>query len=153
MQQAQSKASIEATARKLGVELLFPQVNSVDDISAAFQQAQNWKADGYITLSQTLTNIAQEQIAELASKSGRPLALQTPRGAQAGALISLNDNVADIFRIAGIQVAKILKGASPSTLPVEKSSDLELVINLKAATQLNISIPNELLSRATSIIR
>lgn len=153
VQQANSKQSIEGAAKKLGIDLLFPDVSSGGDIPSAFQKARDWGADGYINLSQTLTNNAQEQIADLAAKAGRPLVVHTARGVEAGALISLNDDALDIFRIAGAQVGKILKGASPATLPVEKSSRPELIISLKAAKRLNLTLPNTLLSRATRVIQ
>ena len=153
VQQAGYKKSIEAAAKRLGIELLFPDVLFGKDLPLAFQQAEVWGADGFIALSQTLTNNEQEQIANLATKSGRPLVVHTARGAEAGALISLNDNNLDIFRIAGSQVAKILKGASPATLPVERSSRPELIVNLKAAKRLNLTLPNTLLSKATTIIQ
>lgn len=153
VQQAGYKKSIEAAAKRLGIELLFPDVLSGKDLPLAFQQADAWGADGFVALSQTLTNNEQEQIANLAAKSGRPLVVHTARGADAGALISLNDDTLDIFRTAGGQVAKILKGASPATLPIEKSSRPELIINLKAATRLNLTLPDTLLSRATKIIQ
>lgn len=153
VQQAAYKQSIEATAKRLGIELLFPDVLSGKDLPLAFQQAEAWGADGFIALSQTLTNNEQEQIANLAAKSGRPLVVHTARGADAGALISLNDDTLDIFRTAGDQVAKILKGASPATLPIEKSTRPELIINLKAAKRLNLTLPSALLSRATKVIQ
>jgi putative ABC transport system substrate-binding protein len=153
VQQAAAKRSLEESAQKLGMALIFPEVQSADDFSAAFVAAQEWKADAYVTFSQVLTSNEQPQIVELARKAKRPLIFHRPEGAEAGALMSLNDDAADIFRTAAGHVAQILRGASPTTLAVKPSANPELVINLRTAKELGVDIPSKLLERASRVIQ
>jgi putative ABC transport system substrate-binding protein len=151
-QQVATKRTLETTAQKLGIELLFPDITSGKDIPAAFDAAREWRADAIVTMQQALTTSEQGQIVDLAAKVGLPLLYTRPEGVEAGALMSLNDDAIGIFRSSAGHVAKILKGASPATMPVVLAANAELVINLRTAKILGVTIPPSMVKRATRII-
>jgi putative ABC transport system substrate-binding protein len=151
-QQVAAKRTLETTAQKLGIELLFPDITSGKDIPAAFDAAREWRADAFVAMQQALTTSEQGQIVDLAAKAGLPLLFPRPEGVEAGALMSLNDDAIDIFRSSAGHVAKILKGASPATMPVVLAANAELVINLRTAKILGVTIPPSMVTRATRVI-
>ena len=151
-QQVVAKQTLETTAKKLGIELLFPDLTTAKDIPAAFDAAREWRADAFVAMQQALTTSEQGQIVDLAAKAGLPLLFPRPEGVEAGALISLNDDAIAIFRSSAGYVAKILKGASPATMPVVFVANAELVINLRTSKTLGVTIPPNMLKRATRVI-
>jgi putative ABC transport system substrate-binding protein len=151
-QQVAAKQTLETTAKKLGIDLLFPDLTTAKDIPAAFDAAREWRADAVVAMQQALTTSEQGQIVDLAAKAGLPLLFPRPEGVEAGALISLNDDAIAIFRSSAGYVAKILKGASPATMPVVLVANAELVINLRTAKTLGVTIPPNMLKRATRVI-
>lgn len=151
-QQVAAKQNLETTAKKLGIDLLFPDLTTAKDIPAAFDAAREWRADAVVAMQQALTTSEQGQIVDLAAKAGLPLLFPRPEGVEAGALISLNDDAIAIFRSSAGYVAKILKGASPATMPVVLVANAELVINLRTAKTLGVTIPPNMLKRATRVI-
>lgn len=148
VQQAAARRSLEDKARELDLSLLFPAMESARDFPSAFSLAREWDAEAYVTLAQTLTSNEQKRIIEFTTRIGRPLMFHSPEGAEGGALMSLNDDVGQIFVNAAGHVARILRGASPATLPVEPSSSLEFTVNLGAAAALGLSMPQAMLDRA-----
>lgn len=151
-QQVAAKQTLETTAKKLGIDLLFPDLTTAKDIPAAFDAAREWRADAVVAMQQALTTSEQGQIVDFAAKAGLPLLFPRPEGVEAGALISLNDDAIAIFRSSAGYVAKILKGASPATMPVVLVANAELVINLRTAKTLGVTIPPNMLKRATRVI-
>lgn len=150
--EARVKQSLEMTAQKLGITLLFPDITTAKDIPAAFDAAREWHADAFFTMQQALTVREQNQIVDLAAKAGLPLYFPRPQGVEAGALISLGDDANKIFASAAGYVAKILAGASPATMPIVPATNAELTINLRTAKTLGLTIPPSLVHRATRVI-
>jgi putative ABC transport system substrate-binding protein len=95
----------------------------------------------------------QKQIVELAVKTKLPVVYERARTVDAGGLMSYGINSADLDRRAATYVDKILKGAKPADLPVEQPTKFELLINLKAAKQIGLTIPPNVLARADKVIR
>ena len=123
------------------------------DFAGAFQAAAKERANALITVRGTLFNRYPKQIADLAIKNRLPSMCETSDYVEAGGLMSYGVNVADQFRRAAIYVDRILKGAKPADLPVEQPTKFELVINLKTAKQIGLTIPPEVLARANRLIK
>src|SRR5262249_11377794 len=105
-----------------------------------------------ITFSDTLTFNFANQVAELASRSRLPLMSPFHEIAVAGGLMSYGPSISDLFRRQALYVEKILRGAKPADLPVEQPIKFELVINLKTAKALGLTVPPSLLARADEVI-
>ena len=152
---AQELREVELAAGALGVKLQYLDVLAPKDIEAAFQAAVKGRADGALMMvSGGIAGAANRvQIVERAVKS-RLAAIYDRRSAvEAGGLMSYGANLPDLDRRAAIYVDKILKGAKPADLPVEQPTKFELVINLKAAKQIGLTIPPNVLVRADKVIR
>jgi len=98
-------------------------------------------------------NPRRKEVAELAVKSRLPTIYREVESVEAGGLMSYGVNILDLFRRAATYVDKILKGAKPADLPVEQPTKFELVINIKAANQIGLTIPPNVLARADRVIR
>ena len=143
----------EAATRALGLPL---QVQNVKDASAlpdAFSTMTKERADGLIVFPDPMFLTQRTQIADLAARHRLPAIYGIPEHAQAGGLMSYAANRAALFRRAAIYVDKILKGAKPGDLPVEQPTKFELVINIKTAKALGLTIPQSLLLRADEVIQ
>jgi putative tryptophan/tyrosine transport system substrate-binding protein len=123
------------------------------DFEGAFQAAAKGRASGLITISGSLLNRYTKRIADLAIKNRLPSMHERSFYVEAGGLMSYTSNETESFRRAATYVDKILKGAKPADLPVEQPTKFEYVINLKTAKQIGLTIPPDLLARATKIIR
>ena len=144
----------EAAARALKIQLQSLEVRGPNpDIDGAFQIAANGRANALITLRNPVTNRQQKQIAELAIKNRLPSMCEGSDYVEAGGLVSYAANDAENFRRAATYVDKILKGANPADLPVEQPTKFELVINLKTAKQIGLTIPQKVLARADKVIK
>ena len=152
-QQASAKRNLELAASKLGLSLLFGTIRSGKDLPGAFELAASWGADAFVTMQQTLTSNEQNQILELAAKAKRPLLFHRAEGPENGALLSLGDDADEIFRSAAGYVARVLKGESPATMALQPSSKPELIINLKTAKALGLTIAPAVLKKATRVIQ
>jgi putative ABC transport system substrate-binding protein len=111
------------------------------------------RTDAVIFAENTLFIADRRHIAELALMHRLPMMVPASEYAQAGALISYGTDYLDLFRRAAIYVDKILKGAKPGDLPIEQPTKFELVINLKTAKALGLTIPQSLLQRADELIQ
>ena len=142
----------EAAARALGVQLQVWKVRSGGDLDPAFTAIARTHAVGIIILPGTTPFAYRAHIAQLAVKHHLPTLAWARALAEAGCLMSYGANLSDAVRRAAYFVDKILKGAQPADLPVEQATTFELVINLKTAKALGLTIPQSLLQRADQVI-
>ncbi len=144
----------ENAARALGVKLQSLEVRWPYDFEKAFRAAVNWRAEGLIVMGRGMgRRQTLQQVAELAAKHRLPAMYSLQRYVFAGGLMSYATNRLDLYRRAATYVDKILKGAKPGDLPVERPTKFELIINLKAAKQIGVTIPPEVLFRADKVIK
>jgi putative ABC transport system substrate-binding protein len=144
----------EATARALQIPLQSLEVRGPNpDLEGAFQAAAKGRVNALITVRNSMLSRNAKRIADLAIKSRLPSMSDGPDFVEAGCLISYSSNAAENFRRAATYVDKILKGAKPADVPVEQSTKFELVINLKTAKQIGLTIPPNVLARADKVIR
>lgn len=146
------QGNVEAVARKAGVEVLAVQARTPGEIENAFSTMAQKTTGAVIIASDALFTQQIRQIATLADKTRLPVIGPFRQYADAGALMSYGQNFTDHFRRAATYVDKIFKGAKPADLPVEQPTKFELVVNLKTARLLGLSVPHELLLRADQVI-
>jgi putative ABC transport system substrate-binding protein len=140
-------------ARALGLTLQPWEVRSADDIDRVFASMGKQRLDGvYVTLG-PLMLANQKRTVGLALKSRLPSTYYYREAVEAGGLMSYGADLADSYRRVAYYVDRILKGAKPADLPVEQPTKFELVINLKTAKQIGLTIPPEVLARATKLIK
>ncbi len=144
---------IEDAARKVGVEVYFVEVRRPDDFEQAFAAMSRERADGLLAFGGPLLFTHRRQIVDLAAKHRLPATYPVREYAELGGLFSYGASITDLYRRAGIYVDKILKGARPADLPVEQPTMFEMVINLKTAKALGLTIPQSVLIRADEVIR
>jgi putative ABC transport system substrate-binding protein len=142
----------EEAARVLGVQLLTIEISTPDRIAEAFEKAVAGGADGLCILPATMFYDHREEIVALAAKTGLPAIYPGRAGVLLGGLLSYGPKNADLFRSAAIYVDKILKGAKPADLPVQQPTTFELVVNLKTAKALGLTVPSAILARADEVI-
>jgi putative tryptophan/tyrosine transport system substrate-binding protein len=135
------------------VTRVLAEVRSTEDFEAAMAVMKDRNARGFIVLAGPLIAANTERINELAVGNGLAVMRPTRRGAAAGGLLSYSDNARERWRRAATYVDEILKGAGPGDLPMEQPMKFELVINLKAAKALGLTIPPTLLFQATEVIQ
>jgi ABC-type uncharacterized transport system substrate-binding protein len=150
---AQTFRETELAAEALRVTLLYDDVLSPKDIEAAFQRAFKGRADAVLALGNSVLNAYRAKVADLAVKNRLPAMYYAAEFVEDGGLISYGVDFPDLFRRAATYVDKILKGAKPAELPVEQPTKFELVINLKTAKQIGLTIPPNVLARADKVIR
>jgi putative tryptophan/tyrosine transport system substrate-binding protein len=144
----------ETAARALKIELQSLGLRGQNpDFEAAFQTAAKGRVSALITITNSLTNFYRKKIAALAIKHRLPSMYERSENVEAGGLMSYSANEAESFRRAAVYVDKILKGARPKDLPVEQPTKFELVINLKTAKQIGLTIPQSVLYRADKVIK
>ena len=152
--QAREMKEIELAAAALGVKLQPIDVLTIKDIEPAFRAAVKGRVDAVLeNISGSIRSAAQKELAELAIKHRLPVMRERPEHVEAGGLMSYGVNLADLDRRAATYVDKILKGAKPAELPVEQPKKFEFIINLKAAKQIGLTIPPNVLARADRVIR
>src|SRR5262249_11035357 len=135
-------------ARALGIQLFVIEVVSADTADAAYQGARKSRCGAAVTIQSALFQALHGRLAELALTSRLPVLSAESGFAQAGGLMNYGDSIDQAWRRSAVQVDKILKGAKPADLPVEQPTKFELVINLKTAKALGLTIPPSLLARA-----
>jgi putative ABC transport system substrate-binding protein len=143
----------QVAARAIGVELKSLEVRRSDDFEGAFRAATAGGAGALVVFQSALINTHRIQIVELAAKRRLPTMFEEGTQVEAGGLMSYGPSFFDLQRRAATYVDKILKGAKPADLPVEQPTKFELVINLKTAKQIRITIPPNVLARADKVIR
>ncbi len=150
---AQALRETELVARAFGVKLQYLDVLDPKDIETAFQAASKGRADAVLVLPNPVAISQRTQVIDLAGKSRLPTMYYSPDYVEAGGLIYYGPSPSDRFRRAATYVDKILKGAKPADLPVEQPTKFELIINLKAAKQIGLTIPQSVLYRADKVIK
>jgi ABC-type uncharacterized transport system substrate-binding protein len=151
---AQALKEIELAAKAFGVQLQYLDVLDSKDIETAFRAAGKGRAEAVLMMvTGGVANSQRPQIAELAVKSRLPAIYRNREDVEAGGLMTYGVNVNDLDRRAATYVDKILKGAKPADLPVEQPIKFEFIVNLKAAKQIGLTIPPNVLARADKVIR
>ena len=143
----------EAAARARGWTLISLEVRDGGEIDVAFTAATSARAGGLLVLPSALPDGNARRIAGLAAKSRLPVVYALRSYVEAGGLMHYGADVVEIWRRAAVFVDKILKGAKPGDLPIEQPTKFELVINLKAAKAIGLTIPQSVLSRADEIVQ
>ena len=143
----------QAAARSLGIEIQLFDVRNRKELESAFSVMAKARADAFTVMGDPMFLSQQNQIANLATTSRLPSVFARNENVEAGGLMSYGPTLADQFRQAATYVDKILKGAKPGDLPVEEPTRMYLVINLKTAKALGLTIPQSLLVRADEVIQ
>jgi len=151
---AQALQETELAAGVLGLKLQYLDVLSSNDFETAFRKASKERADAVVMMvAGPVYNPHRTHVVELAAKNRLPAIYRNREDVEAGGLMFYGVNVTDLDRRAATYVDKILKGAKPADLPVEQPKKFEFVINLKAANQVGLTIPPNVLARADRIIK
>jgi putative tryptophan/tyrosine transport system substrate-binding protein len=145
------KKSVEVAARTVGVEIKSVPVQDPNQFGSAFEDAHG--VDALMQMDDPFFTTHRRQIAELAVKSRLPAIYGLRPSVDAGGLMSYGADSRDLYRRAATYIDKILKGAKPGDLPIEQPAKFELVINLKTAKALGLTIPQSILTRADEIIQ
>jgi putative ABC transport system substrate-binding protein len=143
----------DGAARALGVRLQVVEARGPDDFDRAFSDMTRARASALTVLRTTMFFNERRRLVDLAAKTRLPAVYGLREYVDAGGLMAYGPNLADLFRRAASYVDKILKGAKPGDLPVEQPTKFELVINLKTAKALGLTIPPSLLGRADEVIQ
>jgi len=145
--------STDAAARALAVRLQRVEARSADDLDGAFGAMTEGRADALLVWTSAMFLSERKRIVDFAAKSRIPAVYPWREAVDAGGLIGYGPSPPAVFRRAATHVDKILKGAKPGDLPVEQPTKFELVINMKTAKALGLTIPQSLLLRADEIIQ
>ena len=151
-----AKISLRETqdaAKAEAMHLQILEIREASDFQSAFRAANKGRARALILLPAPIVATQAKQIAELALKNNLPAISPVSEFPNAGGLMSYGANLADLYRRAATYVDKILKGVKPIDLPVEQPTKFELVLNLKTAKQIGLTIPPNMLARADRVIR
>ena len=144
---------MEAAAKTLGLRLQSLGVTGSDDFEKVFEAAKNAGAQALTSVPSPFLATHRALIFDFAAKNRLPAMYSTSDFVEAGGLMSYGPDLLDNWRRAAIFVDKILKGAKPADLPVEQPMKFELIINLKAAKQIGVTIPPNVLARADKVVR
>ena len=143
---------VQEAARTKGLQLHVLKANSESEIDSAFASLVQLHADALVVAGDPFLSSRREQLVALASRHAVPSSYAWREFAAAGGLISYGSSISSAFRLLGAYAGKILKGAKPADLPVELSTTFELVINLKTAKALGLTVPQSMLTRADEVI-
>jgi putative ABC transport system substrate-binding protein len=150
---AQQWKESQLPARELGLQLHSIEVSRTDKYEDAFKEAATMRSTAVAVTHSALFVSNQQIIADLATKNRLPAIYARGDYVAGGGLMSYGPDQAEPFRRAAVLVDKILKGAKPADLPVEQPTKFELIVNLKAAKQIGLTIPPNVLARADRVIR
>ncbi len=150
---ASMRRELEAAAQTLGLTLRIFEVRGLRDIEAAFPALVKERGGALIVLPHPVTTTNRRHIVDLAAKHRLPVVYPWKEDADAGGLMAYGPNITDLYRRAAVYVDKILKGAKPADLPVEQPTRFELVVNMKTAKALGLTIPSSILIRAEQVIQ
>jgi putative ABC transport system substrate-binding protein len=150
---AQSLREVELAARAFKVELQNVDILDPKNIDAAFRTAIDGRADAVMVLPGAVFDSRRSEIADLARKNRLPAIYYKAEFVEDGGLMTYGTSWTDMSRRAATYVDKILKGAKPADLPIEQPKTFELIVNLKAAKQIGLTIPPNVLARADRVIK
>jgi len=143
---------IEEAARTLGMQLQLVSADRPDEIESAFSKMAKERADAFIVMPSPMLFGEHHRIVELAANGRLPGMYQAREFVDAGGLMSYGANLDDLFRRSAVYVDKILKGAKPAELPVERPTKFELVINVKTARAMGLTVNRDVLLVADELI-
>jgi putative ABC transport system substrate-binding protein len=146
-------AEVEPAARSLGLHLLPVAVAGPGELEAAFSAMARWKVDAVFLGDSPIFSVQRARLLELAAKHRLPMIFGNQEWVAAGGLMSYGPSFSDMFGRAAVYVDKILKGARPGDLPVEQPTKVDLIINLKTAKALGLTIQPSVLARADQVIQ
>jgi putative ABC transport system substrate-binding protein len=144
---------MELAAKVLKVQLQYLDVLGPKDIETAFRAASKGRSDAVLTLASAILSTQRAQIIELAVRNRLPAMYHNSQFVEAGGLMSYSAKLTDLFHRSATYVDKILKGRMPADLPVEQPKTFEFIVNLKAAKQIELTIPPNVLARADRVIK
>jgi putative tryptophan/tyrosine transport system substrate-binding protein len=143
---------IQAAARSLGLQLHLLNVSAERDFDAAFADLIQLRAGGLVISGGQFFNSRSKQLAAMALQHAVPTIFPYVDFAVAGGLMSYGTSIVEAYRLAGIYTGRVLKGEKPADLPVQQASRVELIINLKTAKVIGITVPLSLVGRADEVI-
>jgi len=150
---AEALKEVELAAGVLKLQLQYLDIRSPKDIEPAFQEARKVRAGGVLELGGPLLNVHRTALIDLAAKSRLPTMWVRRQFVETGGLMYYGVDTTDLARRAATYVDKILKGANAADLPVEQPMRFDFIVNLKAAKQIGLTVPPNVLVRATRVIR
>ncbi len=150
---ADTLKELQLAAQALKVKIQYLDVLSANEIESSFRAAGKERADAVLVLSNSIFTSQRKQLIGLAIKSRLPVSYARPEFVESGGLMTYGVSLIENSRRVAVYVDKILKGASPTDLPVEQPTKFELIVNLKAAKQIGLRIPPNVLARADRVIR
>ena len=143
----------QTAARALGLRIQSVEMRGPDDLPGAFAAITRGRPDGLLVLADPFISNYQTQIVDFAAKNRLPAIHPFRESVEAGGLMAYGVDIPDMYRRAATYVDKILRGANPADLPIEQPTTFELVVNLKAAKALGLTIPQAVLQRADQVIQ
>jgi putative tryptophan/tyrosine transport system substrate-binding protein len=147
-----SAAGLRERASMLGIELHVMNASSEPEIESVFMKLNQLRADGLVVATDAFFNARSAQIATLALRYAMPTIYQFREFTSAGGLMSYGGDISEIYRLVGVYAGRILDGKKPADLPVQQLTKIELIINLKTAKALGLTVPLPLLGRADEVI-
>jgi len=150
---SQTLQEMKSTSTAFGVQIQYIELQGPNDIESAFGAARKGHADAVVVLTSVVTNSNRKPIVDIAAKNRLPAIYYTAEWVESGGLLTYGANFPDLFRRAATYVDKILKGDKPGEIPVEQARKFELIVNLKAAKEIGLVIPPNVLARADRVIK
>jgi putative ABC transport system substrate-binding protein len=144
---------LDATGRSVGVQIHYVETRGPEDFDAAFAQMSRQRTDALLVAGGSNFLVHRVKFNEMALQRRLPTMYSVREGVEGGGLLSYGLNMRDFVARAASYVDKILRGAKPGELPVEQPTKFELIVNLRTAAALNLTLPRGLLQRADEVIR
>jgi len=144
---------IQRAGRKLAVQVQPFPTPDPSQFAGVFTEMKKTHADALIFLSSSFTQVHRKQLVELATKNRLPTMCSNAGWIDEGCVMAYGPKVSELYRRAAVFIDKILKGAKPADLPVEQPTKFEFIVNLKAAKQIGLTIPPNVLARADKVIK
>jgi putative ABC transport system substrate-binding protein len=145
-------SEVEEKARGLGFAFQLFSASRPEEFEAAFDAIAEWRADALVTFPSPMFYVSYERLVDLTARHRLATMYIYREAVEAGGLVCYGAHIPDLSRLAGRYIAKILRGAKPGDLPVERPTKFEMVINLNTAKLLGITVPPTLLARADEVI-